>query len=128
MRLAEPIVPGSGDSSVAGLMVSDGAGLGVRAHRRRGTLGAGAAPRRFPSTGGRRRLPDPHEHADVDTTGKLGYWRAGRGPKENKKARGQSGKKESGFARLPRCRPAESDLARSARKSKKSYWARISGC
>ena len=51
MRLAEPIVPGSGDSSVAGLMVSDGAGLGVRAHRRRGTLGAGAAPRRFPSTG-----------------------------------------------------------------------------
>jgi hypothetical protein len=43
--------------------------------------------------------------------------------KQKKWACGKSGEKESGFARPLRCRPAESDLARSARKSKKSYWA-----
>src|ERR1035441_2234024 len=44
-------------------------------------------------------------------------------PKQKRRARGKSCEKESGFARLPRCRPAESDLARSARTSRKSYWA-----
>src|ERR1017187_2014389 len=55
----------------------------------------------------------------------MGISATGRRPKQNKRARGKSGEKESGFARLPRCRPAESDLARSARKSKKSYWAPV---
>src|ERR1035441_6613724 len=45
--------------------------------------------------------------------------------KQKKWACGKSGEKESGFARLLRCRPAESDLARSARKSKKSHRAPV---
>jgi len=68
-----------------------------------------------------RPLPDSIRSRKSDA--QMGILTAWRRPKQNKRVRGKSGETESGFARLPRCRPAESDLARSTRKSKKSYWA-----
>ena len=72
-------------------------------------------------TGSLRPLPDSIRSRKSDA--QMGILTAWRRPKQNKRVRGKSGETESGFARLPRCRPAESDLARSARKSKKSYCA-----
>ena len=66
-----------------------------------------------------RPLPDSIRSRKSDA--QMGILTAWRRPKQNKRVRGKSGETESGFARLPRCRPAESDLARSTRKSKKSY-------
>src|ERR1039458_1984350 len=131
MRLAAPKVPTSGKQQCCGFVVGGSAGHGVCTYNRRSTLGCRRGPSpiskcRRPSTQTGSLWPQPDwkrsRKNDAQIDGGMDGVEA---TQTEQKARDKSGEKENGFARLPRCRPAESDLARSARKSKKSYWATV---